>query len=141
MKASWYAEALYRALLEDKKANTKKEAEDATSRFLEIVRARGDAKLLKHIPDELAKVIAREERDKEMILVTADAKSEPKWSHAYDHYEKEGMIPKDTKKRSIIDETIIGGFQIRNKKLLIDGSYKKSLTELYKNIINKNHTI
>ena len=138
MKASWYAEALYRALEEGKKANTKKETEGYTSRFLEVVRARGDAKLLKHIPDELEKIIAREQRSKEMILVTADAKSEPKWSHAYDHYEKEGSVPKNTNKRSIIDETIIGGFQIRNKKLLIDGSYKKSLTELYKNITNKN---
>ena len=57
---------------------------------------------------------------------------------AYDDYVKKGVIPEESIKEIKVDETIIGGFQIKNKKILIDGSYKKNLIELYKSTNNKN---
>ena len=96
----------------------------------------GHDRLLPFIASELEKIMAREKDRNEVVLVTADNKSASKWSHAYDHYEKEGIIPKGAERRDVVDETIVGGFQIRTKDTLIDGSYKKSLVELYRNITN-----
>ena len=70
------------------------------------------------------------------MLVKSYSKSHSKWSHAYYHYEKEGIIQKHATRRDVVDESIVGGFQIRTRDTLIDGSYKKSLIELYRNITN-----
>ncbi len=130
MRASWYAEALASAL----KGKGEKESIAIGTRFLDVVKARGHSGLLKLIPIELKKIIAREQSRSEVILVTVDEKSRTKWMHAYDHYEKEGIVPNGSARRDVIDKSIIGGFQIRSKNILIDSSYKKSLIDLYKNI-------
>lgn len=130
MKASWYAEALTYAL----KDKNDEEAKAVWLRFLKIIRDRGHVKLLKFIPTELEKIEAREHAHHDVTLITADEKSRTKWAHAYDHYEKEGIIPANAKRLNIVDESIIGGFQILSKNILIDSSYKKSLVDLYRNI-------
>ncbi len=133
MKASWYAEALYGALQSEQSEGG---AQKIFARFRKVLSARGHEKLLPFVAHELEKILARENNKNEVILVTADKKSGAKWAHAYDHYEKEGIIPKGTIRRDVIDESIVGGFQIRTKDILIDGSYKKSLVELYRSITN-----
>lgn len=133
MKASWYAEALVRAL---ESAKGEKETRHIITRFHEIVKARGHEGLLKMIPRELDRIAERNASQSHVTLVTADAKSRTKWAHAYDHYEKEGIIPAGSIRNDVVDETIVGGFQIKSKDILIDASYKKSLVTLYRNIIN-----
>lgn len=133
MKASWYAEALYGAL---EGVKTESESKKVFTRFNKVLSSRGHEKLLPFILRELEKILVREKSNHEVFLVTADGKSKSKWSHAYDHYEKEGVIPKDAILREIVDESIVGGFQIRMRDILIDGSYKKSLLELYRNVTN-----
>lgn len=135
MKASWYAEALYGAL-QEKHVKTESDSKKVFTRFRKVLSARGHDKLLPFIAHELEKILVREKDKNEVILVTADAKSVSKWAHAYDHYEKEGVISKHATRRDVVDETIVGGYQIRTKDTLIDGSYKKSLVELYRNITN-----
>lgn len=135
MKASWYAEALVRALQGGTK-KTDKEIQAVIARFHEVVKARGHEGFLKMIPRELARIAERDTARSQVTLVTADTKSRTKWAHAYDHYEKEGIIPEGSIRNEIVDETIVGGFQIKSKDILIDASYKKSLAELYRNIIN-----
>ncbi len=132
MKASWYAEALARAL----NGKGEKEAIVISARFFDVVKTRGHSGLLKLIPAELKKITKREDSRSEVILVTADQKSRTKWMHAYDHYEKEGIVPSGATRRDVIDKSIIGGFQIRSKNILIDSSYKKSLLDLYQNIVS-----
>lgn len=132
MKASWYAEALYGAL----EGKSESDSSQVLARFRTVLVARGHSAFLRFIPQELGKIIEREKAHREVVLVTADDTSRTKWAHAYDHYEKEGAIPKGAVRRDIVDESIVGGFQIRTKDLLIDGSYKKSLVELYRRIIN-----
>lgn len=134
MKAFEYAEALYGAL----QGKNAKESSKITSRFLEVVRARGHAGLLRLIPHELEKIAERKKNQEEVVLITADKKSHAKWSHAYDHYRREGVIPDVKEERHEIDPTIIGGFKIRTKNLLIDRSYHRALVELYRNITTKN---
>ena len=132
MKASWYAEALTEAL----SGKNEKEAEKVLARFYEVIKAHGHTGLLPFIPAELEKIEVRAQAHREAILVTADTKSRTKWVHAYDHYFTEALLPLDTTRRDVVDETIIGGYQIRTKDLLIDSSYKRSLIELYQNITN-----
>lgn len=135
MKASWYAEALYGALNE-KSVKTESDSNRVFARFREVLAKRGHESLLPFIGHELEKILIREKNNNEVLLITADGKNESKWSHAYDHYEKEGIIKKSATRRDVVDETIVGGFQIRTKDTLIDGSYKKSLVELYRKITN-----
>ena len=137
MKASWYAEALY-AALQSKDVKTDADSKKILTRFRKVLAARGHERLLHFIGHELEKIMARENVNNEVILVTADAKSIGKWAHAYDHYEKEGLVPRGSIRRDVVDESIVGGFQIRSKDTLIDGSYKKSLVELYRKVINQN---
>lgn len=131
MKAFEYAEALYGAL----EGKNTKEAHKIATRFVEVVRARGHAGLLRLIPRELDKIALRRESQNEVVLVTADKKNYTKWSHAYDHYRRDGLIPDVKEEHHEIDPTIVGGFKIRTKDLLIDGSYHRALVELYRNII------
>lgn len=135
MKASWYAEALYGAL-QGKDVKSESDSKKVLTRFRKVVSARGHERLLPFVARELEKIMSREKDKNEVLLVTADNKSVSKWSHAYDHYEREGTIRKGATRRDVVDETIVGGFQIRTKDTLIDGSYKKSLVELYRSITN-----
>ncbi|OIP64931.1 MAG: hypothetical protein COV32_01155 [Candidatus Yonathbacteria bacterium CG10_big_fil_rev_8_21_14_0_10_43_136] len=135
MKASWYAEALYGAL-NGKHVKNESDSRKIFTHFRKVVSARGHDGLLPFVAHEFGKIVTRERDRNEVILVTADNKSVGKWAHAYDHYEKEGIIPKGATRRDVVDESIVGGFQIRTKDTLVDGSYKKSLVELYRNITN-----
>ena len=135
MKALWYAEALYEAL----KGKNEKEAGVVSAHFHASIKVRGHAGLLKLIPAELSRIAERERAKNEVYLVTATASSHAKWSHAYDHYEKEGIVPVNSVRRDVVDETIIGGFQIRGKNILIDSSYKKALVDLYQKITTPNN--
>lgn len=143
MKASWYAEALYGALINTSMAKPRaslleneSDSKKVIAHFHKVLEKRGHEKLLHFVMRELEKILTREKIKNEATLVTADGTSQGKWAHAYDHYEKEGIIPKRATRRDVVDETIIGGFQIRMKGTLIDGSYKKSLVELYRKITN-----
>lgn len=133
MKAVSYAEALYGAL-QGKKINSNTSAKKVITHFRNVVMSRGHQKLLPFISKEFEKILLREDGKNEVVLVTANEKSVNKWAHAYDHYKKEGVVPKTSIRKDLLDESIIGGFQIRTKNILIDGSYKKSLTELYRQI-------
>lgn len=135
MKAISYAEALYGAL-KGEKGNSDASAKKILTHFRKVVASRGHEKLLPFIARELEKILAREKDKNEVLLVTANTKSLSKWSHAYDHYIREGIIPKNATRTDVVDESIIGGFQIRAKGTLIDGSYKKSLVDLYRQITN-----
>jgi len=132
MKASWYAEALYGAL----QGKSEHEGVKIFARFQEVIRTRGHHSFLRFIPQELGKIVAREESHRTITLVTADSKSSAKWIHAYDHYEKEQIFPTDALRKDAIDPSLVGGYQIRTKELFIDGSYKTPLIRLYRNITN-----
>lgn len=135
MKASWYAEALVQAL-RGGTVKTDKDIKALITRFRDVVKAHGHEALLGLIPRELERVAERESSRNTATLITANTKSRTKWAHAYDHFEKEGIIPKGSTRHDIVDDSIIGGYQIKTRDTLIDASYKTSLVELYRNIIN-----
>ena len=133
MKASWYAEALYGAL-QGEKLKSEDDPKKILARFRNVLSSHGHDRLLPSVAREIEKIIVREKDRNDVVLVTADNKSRGRWAYTYDHYEKEGIIPEHSTRRDAVDETIIGGFQIKMKGALIDGSYKKSLVELYRSI-------
>lgn len=133
MKAQWYAEALHRALKGKDESDTRR----IVAQFGEVVRARGHAGLFARIAREF-QILARRARDAQKVLVvTANEKGRARGAFSYEHYEREGAFPPDTISEEIIDETIVGGYQLRGKNILIDQSYKRLLVNLYKNITRK----
>lgn len=133
MKSVVYARALH-SVLQDNQSDLDK----VLSNFFRVVKLRGDEKLRTRILKTYLSLLEEEVDEKKVFLVVSNIKDEKEVLQAYDDYVKKGVIPEESIKEIKVDETIIGGFQIKNKKILIDGSYKKNLIELYKSTNNKN---
>lgn len=133
MNATLYAEALYRAL----EGKNERVAEKIVSRLKEVLVMRGHTSLARRIALEFARTVARKEKEKTVTLITADEKSRKKWMHAYNHYEREGLLPKCAPREDVLDETIVSGFRIRTNTIEIDGSGRRILLDLYRNILQR----
>ncbi len=133
MKAVWYAEALHRAL----KGKNESDAGRIIARFSDVVSARGHSGLLTRIVQEFQTISHRAHTHQKVLVVTAHEKGRARGAFAYEHYQKEGTISPDTVSEEVIDESIVGGYQLRGKHMLVDQSYKRLLADLYKNITRK----
>jgi F0F1-type ATP synthase delta subunit len=133
MKAVWYAEALHSAL----KGKEESDAKRIIARFSEVVRARGHAGLFARIAQNFQIVARRAYDEQKVLVVTAHEKGRARGAFAYEHYQKEGTISSDAISEEMVDETIVGGYQLRGKHMLVDQSYKRLLADLYKNITHK----
>lgn len=133
MKAEWYAEALHRAL----KGKNESDAGRIIARFSDVVSARGHAGLFTRIAQEFQTISRRAQDHQKVLVVTAHEKGRARGAFAYEHYQKEGTISPDTVFEEVIDESIVGGYQLRGKHMLVDQSYKRLLADLYKNITRK----
>ena len=123
MKASWYAEALYGAL----EGKSESDGSQVLARFRAVLAARGHSAVLRFIPQELGKIIEREKtRTKSYLLPQTARASVSGLTHMI--IMKRRIIPKRATRRDVIDESIVGGFQIRADDILIDGSYKNPLS-------------
>lgn len=133
MKAPWYAEALHRAL----KGKQESETGPIVARFSEIVSARGHRGLFARIAQDFRTISLRAHEDQKVLLVTAQEHGHARGAFAFEHYQKEGTISREAILEEVVDETIVGGYQLRGKNILIDQSHKRSLVDLYKNITRK----
>ena len=133
MKAVWYAEALHRAL----KWKNESDAGRIIARFSDVVSTRGHSGLLTRIVQEFQTISRRTYAHQKVLVVTAHEKGRARGAFAYEHYQKEGTISPDAVPEEIIDESIVGGYQLRGKHMLVDQSYKRLLADLYKNITRK----
>lgn len=133
MKAVWYAEALHRAL----KGKDETDTGRIIARFGEVVDARGHTGLLARIAHEFQAISRRAHTHQNVLVVTAREKDRSRGAFAFDHYHQAGTFPLDAVVEETIDETIVGGYQLRSKNVVIDQSYKRLLTDLYKNITRK----
>lgn len=130
MKAVWYAEALHRAL----KGKNESDTGRIIARFSEVVSARGHGGLLIRVAQEFQTISRRAYVHQKVLVVTAHEKSRVRGIFAYEHYQKEGMISLDAVPEEVVDDTIIGGYQLRGRNWVLDQSYKMLLVDLYKNI-------
>ena len=133
MKAQWYAEALHRAL----KGKQESETGHIVARFSEVVSTRGHRGLIARIAEEFCTIAHRAHEDQKVLLVTAQNQGRARGVFAFEHYQKEGTISHGAIPEEVVDETIVGGYQLREKNILIDQSHKRSLVDLYKNITRK----
>lgn len=133
MKAVWYAEALHRAL----KGKNESDAGRIIARFSDVVGARGHSGLLVRIAQEFQSIARRAYAHQKVLVVTAHEKGRARGMFAYEHYRNEGVISPDAVSEEIVDDSIVGGYQLRGKHMLVDQSYKRLLADLYKNITRK----
>lgn len=133
MKAVWYAEALHRAL----KGKNESDAGRIIARFSDVVSARGHSGLLTRIAQEFQSIAHRAHAQQKVLVVTAHEKGRARGMFAYEHYRKEGVISPEAVSEEAVDDSIVGGYQLRGKHMLVDQSYKRLLADLYKNITRK----
>lgn len=132
MKAQQYAEALYRAA----HSHHATDAETLVERLITLVRERGHLRLLPSIAreyDTLVKVrstsdeahvrVARkEDYDAHGVRITRDLAT---------------LNAKDRVVRTIIDETVIGGYAVEANGSRIDRTYKRALLDMYSSLSTK----
>lgn len=133
MKAVWYAEALHRAL----KGKNESDTGRIIARFSEVVSTRGHVGLLARIAEEFQTISHRAHAHQKVLVVTAHEKGRARGAFAYEHYHNEGTFPSDAISEEVVDASIVGGYQLRGKNMLVDQSYKRLLADLYKNITRK----
>ena len=130
MKASEYAQALYLAT-ENK---TEEEIERIFQNLLRILKERGHSTLLTSITREYEKITERKEGHNELLIRVADSSDVDTFV---------SQIEKDTQtlkagtlgKKVVVDDTLVGGYELRANGTRIDRTYKRSLLTLYNNLI------
>ncbi|MBW6440600.1 ATP synthase F1 subunit delta [Patescibacteria group bacterium] len=120
-----YAISLYESTLKIDKV----QAEQRIGNFIEILRKNNDLSLIEKIIEQYYKYY-REQSNISKIQVTSAKKLNPEiLNKIIQKFNKQIEI------EEIIDESLIGGFVLRvDDNLLIDGSVKKKLENLKKNI-------
>ncbi|KKS84740.1 MAG: hypothetical protein UV60_C0015G0008 [Parcubacteria group bacterium GW2011_GWA2_43_11] len=133
MKAKQYAEALFLA------ARTKGDAEldSIASQFRLLLEKKGHLALLPAIVRELDKLFAQRNSGAEIVIRVAkltDAET------LRERIEADILTLNAThlEKRILVDETLIGGYEVRAYGQRIDRTYKRSLLTLYTNLITNN---
>jgi F0F1-type ATP synthase delta subunit len=127
MRASYYARALFDALREHPQSEEK-----LLTQFVETMRANGHAHMIPRAVRILAKLIKRDVQRGTITIttatplldsaVTAMLKCDP-W--------KSVLKATHTHVTRTVDPSIIGGTIVRTSARRIDGSFKRTLTDLY----------
>jgi F0F1-type ATP synthase delta subunit len=129
MKARQYAEALYSAY----RSNPNK-TEDLVLRLVALLKERGHLSLLNAIVREYEKIermrttsdeahvrVARPlDRETYAGQITTDLKT---------------LVPGGTEPRTVVDETLVGGYSLEARGKRIDRTYKRALIELYSQLL------
>ena len=124
-----YAKALY-DLMKDKSEN---EQDKLFSNFLKVLERNGHSKLLPRVLKSFEKISFQEKTDTSVDFVVSDSKFEDKYKAQIKKYSK--YFDKDQEVQTKTDSSIVGGFMIRSKNVVVDGSYKRSLVNLYNKFI------
>ncbi|MFA7309669.1 MAG: F0F1 ATP synthase subunit delta [Candidatus Paceibacterota bacterium] len=95
----------------------------------------GRVALLPHIGRAFVRIAEREGNKNDVVLTVARESDE---RHAHKEIkaivEMLGAETKDLKTQ--VDDTIIGGWRLEGRGMLVDASYKNQLLELYKRVTN-----
>jgi|GEM_PF-741535 len=132
MKATDYAEALYRASL----GKGDEDTTAITERLVAMLREHGHLALLPAITRELEKLIRRRQTDTEAIVRVA---------HAADVERYRERIAADLRTldavslplHTVVSPQVIGGYELRANGKRIDRTYKRSLLALYTTLVRQ----
>lgn len=103
-----------------------KNPKQAVSLVQKALGSKGASGLLPRVGRAFARLMAREERKKGIILSVADKKDE-----ARARKEAAEFIPKEAEVQVRIDDTLIGGWRLNGGGHLVDASFKKQLLSMY----------
>ena len=122
-----------RALNELTKNRSSEDVGVIFSNFISTLKRNGHYKILPKILKALEFIYEKEKaNDIELIVASKDqeAKFKPKLQEFKKYFDEDAEVV--TK----VDDTIIGGFMIRSKSMVVDGSYKKALMDLYSKFVS-----
>ncbi len=119
-----YAQALWK-MVEGGMAPVK-----AVQALRETLKAHGREALLPRIGSAFARIAERESKRNDVILTVAREKDE---RHAHKEVKsllsEMGIETKDLKTQ--VDDTLIGGWRLEGREVVVDASYKSQLLELF----------
>lgn len=129
MPARWYAQALHESVHNI----SEKEADTIYARFFDIMKRRGHIRLLPSIARIFLEQAKREERSTGVTLVVAQKEDTQRFMKAAEQFfSKEASGKNGVRVR--VDDTIIGGYQLRTSTVLSDNSHKRHLIDMYRRI-------
>ena len=124
-----YAKVIFSAFKEQQKDDF----ESFLNKFFLLIKSKKQEKFLIKIYQEIENLIKQEEKDNITTLVVKDSKDAEKYKKELEKFEKyfqtENIRIKENK-------NIVGGFLVKNKKYILDNTYKTKLLKLYNNFIS-----
>lgn len=133
MKAKQYAEALFLATRDKDEAMLDRIA----TRFRSLLEEKGHLALLPAVIRELEKLFTQRNNAAELVIRVANTSdAETLKEKIIADIQSLGATALPT--RVLVDETLIGGYEVRANGQRIDRTYKRSLLTLYTNLITNN---
>jgi|TARA_Y100000310_G_scaffold345555_1_gene466480 F0F1-type ATP synthase delta subunit len=125
-KAGYYAEALYEVLSETEEGDV----DAILNNFFAVLSSKGHSALLPNIVREYIQIAGRE-KNKRSTLVVSNEKGKSEFREKATEFN----IP-DSSLDIVVDESLVGGFRLEGNDVLVDGSYKRMLLELYRSFVS-----
>ena len=135
MKVEHYARALYGAMKDAKG----EERDRRFSNFISLLTAQARTHYLRAITESFKKLCAEEARKKVISISSAREMSPEKRQEIISRYRDALGGPETSIVAYMVDHTLVGGFTVRSKDRLVDGSYKRQLLDLYRTFIGATH--
>ena len=131
MRATSYARALHSALQEHPEREEK-----LLEQFISVVKGNGHAHLLAKIVRSLERILAKELKASTIEVTGAKSLSEEEITQFLKKEPfKHALTASHKRVERKVDASIIGGIIVRAGNTLIDGSYKRSLLDLYQRAV------
>ena len=131
MQAEMYAQAFTDVVA----GKTEQEIHSAVERLVGLLKRRGHLKLLPAISRAISRDFEKKERRQTLTLRTPKKLSSEEHKKLVSHFD--AMLPKTPFHTEKIDETLASGFVLETTTARIDGSAKRSLLTLYRNILSQ----
>lgn len=130
MLARKYAQALYNAATADKAR-----PEAAAKNFVELLKSRGQAKLLPSVLSEYKKIIEKASRRGSAIVRVAHEKDAQTYGTEVARVlEDMGIKEKPTR---VVDEAVVGGVRVETHGAIYDRTYRRGLILIYNDIVTE----
>lgn len=102
----------------------------AVSALRELLEREGRGALLPRIGKALARIAEREVR-RTQLTVTVATEKDGRRAHTEAHKALKEMGIEEKDLKTLVDDTVIGGWRLEGRGVLIDNTYKNKLLSLY----------
>lgn len=102
----------------------------AVSALRELLEREGRSELLPRIGKALARIAEREAR-RSQLTVTVASEKDSRHAHTEAHKALKEMGIEEKDLKTLVDDTVIGGWRLEGRGVLIDNTYKQKLLSLY----------